>query len=376
MFEWYKKEKPFFTGITRGVGGAGFGKARATAVSAGAKASGGTIIPSAESGNGYTYHVFLYPNSDNFVASSPLTADVLIVAGGGGGAVSYYAGGGGAGGAVYGPNISITATTYSVTVGAGGGNGTTTPAHGQQGTNSSFNLVTAIGGGAGAGGNQPYSPSLSGGSAGGSHGYSNSPSWRTKLPQPVPGSYIAYGNDGGGSAPYAGGGGGGAGSVGGDVRFFGPSPTYYYGGVGGNGQPFPAFPGPIIAPAIPTNNIADAPFKAGGPGPLPERAAFTSAVGPTGLYAGGGGGGLYYTSGPDPVSGGGGKPAGGTGGGADGAGPPYPGPTVDPTKGPARNAVSHTGGGGGGGNYGGENLFNGSGGRPGAPGIVIIRYLA
>ena len=39
MFEKYKKEAPFFTGITRGVGGAGFGKARAAVAAAAAPSS-------------------------------------------------------------------------------------------------------------------------------------------------------------------------------------------------------------------------------------------------------------------------------------------------------------------------------------------------
>jgi len=41
MFEWHRKEKPFFTGITRGVGGAGFGKAAVTA------ATGASVFPTA-----------------------------------------------------------------------------------------------------------------------------------------------------------------------------------------------------------------------------------------------------------------------------------------------------------------------------------------
>jgi len=368
MFNWHRKEKPFFTGITRGVGGAGFGKA-ASASSSVVQTSGGTIIPSAESGNGYTYHVFLYPNSDNFVASSPLTVDVLIVAGGGSGGYSYYAGGGGGGGLVKSSSaITLPVGTYPVVVGAGGPLAPSTESvPSSKGSDSSFNGVTAIGGGSGASGPSSYPVYLTsnqGGSSGGNHGYSNSIPARTALPQPVPGSYTAYGNPGGAGgngAQYTGGGGGGAGGAGSNS----PGPL---GGPGGNGLANPFFPGPIIAPAIPTAPIPDAPISAGGPGPVPNRSAFQTVVGPTGLYAGGGGGSIYYTN-TDPRPGG--KPSGGPGGGADGAGSSYPGTPVNPTKGPARNSINSTGGGGGGGNYGAPSF-----GSAGADGIVIIRYLA
>ena len=293
------------------------------------EASGGTKIPASDAGNGYSYHVFLYGTSDNFVVNSgSKDVEVLIVAGGGGGAWSYYSGGGGGGG-----------------------------------------CVTALGGGGGFGGSGAYPDSASGGSGGGAHGYpADGSASIVKAPQPVPGDFTAYGNNGGLGTPYAGGGGGGAGAAGGPAVPRGPnSPgTYHFGGLGGNGRAFPAFPAPIIAPAIPTTNIPDAPVDAGGPGTVTERAAFTAVVGPTGLYAGGGGGGLYYTIGPDPAANG--KPAGGTGGGADGAGSEPSGPQPWDI-GPARDAVMHTGGGGGGGNYG-ANSF----GTDGATGIVLVRY--
>jgi len=340
-------------------------------------ATGGTKIPSTDSGNEYTYHVFLQGTSDNFVVdTSTGNVEVLIIGGGGGGGYSYYAGGGGAGGVVHGTTIPVSPGTYPITVGDKGTMPGAITTRATSGGNSSFNSVTALGGSGGWGGTivYPDPATAAGGSGGGSHGYTAAPynfssTQIAAAPQPVPGDFTAYGNPGGEGTPYAGGGGGGATAAGGNAAPRGPnSPdNYHFGGLGGAGKAFPGFPGPIVAPAIPTTNITDVPVAAGGPGPATERAAFTTAVGPTGLYGGGGGGGLYYVIGPDPAASG--KPAGGTGGGADGGGS-HPSAPQPWDIGPARKAVMHTGGGGGGGNYG-ANSF----GSDGATGIVLVRYL-
>jgi hypothetical protein len=78
---------------------------------------------------------------------------VLIVAGGGGGG-SDMGGGGGGGGVIYNPtfNVQASSTPYTIVVGAGGAgtpNGTNNP-RGTNGSNSTFNGLTAIGGGGGA----------------------------------------------------------------------------------------------------------------------------------------------------------------------------------------------------------------------------------
>jgi len=105
----------------------------------------------------------------------------------------------------------------------------------------------------------------------------------------------------------------------------------------------PAFAAPLIAPEI----------------PAPVRPAWTTAVGPTGLYAGGGGGGGYFNAGPITGAGG---PGGGSGGFARGAN--------------ATPGIFFTGGGGGSTMSGlppgqdGQNLNEGEGGT----GIVVIRY--
>ena len=79
--EFYKKEKPFFTGIARGFGFGGGGGASGPSASA----SGGTKV----AGSSKTFHVFLNPGgSQNFVVSggSLSNVEVLLIAGGGGGA--------------------------------------------------------------------------------------------------------------------------------------------------------------------------------------------------------------------------------------------------------------------------------------------------
>ena len=60
--KWHKKEKPVFTGITRGVGGFGFGGGVAAPSST--SASGGTKTTSGE----FTIHTFT--SNGNFVVSN------------------------------------------------------------------------------------------------------------------------------------------------------------------------------------------------------------------------------------------------------------------------------------------------------------------
>lgn len=126
--------------------------------------TGGTITSSGS----YRYHTFTSSSTFTVPSGFSATADYLVVAGGGNGGGANYggngyeAGGGGAGGYLSG-STSISATSYTITVGAGGSGG------GANGSNSSALGVTAIGGGAGGGisGNST-SVGNSGGSGGGS----------------------------------------------------------------------------------------------------------------------------------------------------------------------------------------------------------------
>lgn len=126
-------------------------------------ASGGNSVYDYTSG-GITYRVHKFTGSGTFTISSTGTTtadiDALIVAGGGGGGSGngsgYEAGGGGAGGLVQQTFKNMATGSYAVTVGGGG-------AVNVNGGNSSFNGVTAIGGGRGAAGAGAASAGGSGG---------------------------------------------------------------------------------------------------------------------------------------------------------------------------------------------------------------------
>ena len=125
-----------------------------------------------------TYFYRAFTGTDNLVVSGgTITADILTIAGGGGGQGSYYysnspqnyvnGGGGGAGGLVYQASQSLTAGTYSCSVGAGisgypGGSSIAT------GNDSQFGALTvAKGGGGGGYGYRATATAMAGGSGGG-----------------------------------------------------------------------------------------------------------------------------------------------------------------------------------------------------------------
>lgn len=279
-----------------------------TTVGGSGKATGGNQV---YTDGTYWYHVFT--SDGNFVPSTSMNVDYLVVAGGGGGG-GNFAGGGGAGGArctvgatggggSLESTLSVTAQTYAITVGAGG------PGDSGSGSNSVFSSITSTGGGLGgggtAGGDIPGGAGGSGGGGGGVNGSvnQNPNSGGTRTASPVQGN-----NGGVGRFNRVAGGGGGAGAVGG-------SASGTTAGAGGNG-------------------------------------ITTSISGTSTTYAGGGGGGSLSPTGN--------ANSGGTGGGGNGAA----------TSGATGGAgTANTGGGGGGGSG------NGSGGAGGS-GIVIVRYAA
>ena len=132
-----------------------------------------------------SYKIHTFNSSSNFVVSTVATnapnnaCSYLVVAGGGGGG-GYTGGGGGAGGFREGTNpsdpyapgksplastsITLTASTYPITVGAGG-NGANS-GQGTKGSDSVFSTITSAGGGTG-GGNNVNNPAADGGSGGG-----------------------------------------------------------------------------------------------------------------------------------------------------------------------------------------------------------------
>jgi len=237
--------------------------------------------------------------------------DYLVVAGGGGGGAA--GGGGGAGGYKTDTGVTVSATSYVVTVGAGGVGSEGFPNYAVDQTSGSNSVlatlnITATGGGRGARSGPDLASSTGGSGGGGAMGSATASASGT-------GSEGNAGGTGGGSGINRyGGGGGGAGAVGAN----GASPAT--GGAGGVGL---------------SNSITG------------------SAV----YYAGGGGGG------GDSRTGGGTGGAGGNGGGSAGM---Y-------SNANATAAVANKGGGGGASGYGNPSPYVGNG-AAGGSGIVIIRY--
>ena len=295
-------------------------------------ATGGTVT---ESGD---FKIHSFTGDGCFVVSQvgagssggPSVVDYLVVAGGGGGG-GAASGGAGAGGfreshstPVSGcytasplatpTGITVSATTYPVTVGGGGAGGDVCGSNGVNGSNSVFSTITSTGGGRGItfGSGQP------GGSGSGGAGYCNPATAGSGNTPPVS---PPQGNNGGArtvSGPYAGGGGGGGGAT----SAASDSSSLTVSTPGGNGA---------------TTSISGSPVT----------------------YAGGGGGGSFG-NGP---RGSGTAGSGGPGGGGAGA----PGGTVSGTPG-----TVNTGGGGGGGGYNFFSVYGGGG--AGGSGIIIIRY--
>ena len=292
-------------------------------------ATGGT---ESTSGN-CKIHTFTGPgtftvNSVSSCAANNLVSHLVVAGGGGGG--SHGGAGGGAGGfrEVKSPvtpytaspldgypsapnRITVTATSFPITVGSGGS--ATANQKGANGSNSVFSTITSAGGGGGGGGHPSpnYQAAANGGSGGGAGCCSGTAIGNGNTPPTTP----PQGNNGGAvTAPFGTGGGGGATAVGAN----GPPSN---GGAGGAG-------------------------------------ATTSIIASPTAYAGGGGG-----SKPGiPNTGGG---AGGTGGGGSGGNGPGPAGNL-PSAG---NGTANTGGGAGG-NHAGPPGVGGTGGS----GIVIIRY--
>ena len=375
--DFFVKEKPFFTGITRGIGGFGFG---------GGAAGGDSFNPVSASGGvertfgDYTFHVFTgNPTIDG--ASSPYTFsvtsgggpnatfDLIMVAGGGGGGDdmpgSFGGGGGGAGGVRFIPELTLGNNPYPLVVAAGGsnannggdtifnpGDGNSLPAITCKGGGYGGNGQAAGGANGGAGGGKDYPGPLTAFGAG-NNGVNSGNAGGSPVGEPRasgPGSPVgdtrfqgSPGNARNADVTHAGGGGGGA--------RYNPS-TYYlpsggydsgpgivvtdsnpdgadYRAQGGDGIDF----GPIIGPYTTNGNYGDSSPRA-----------------QPGAWFGGGGHGGKYPGGPGaPGTGGIG------GGGYDKPGDPWTGRVN-------KHGETNTGGGGA--------ATNGNGG----PGILIVRY--
>jgi hypothetical protein len=283
-----------------------------------AKATGGEISYVSNK----AIHVFRTPGA--FVAPSSIPGcNYLIVGGGGAGGndspSGNSSGGGGAGAVIYKSGVSLPGTSYSINIGRGGNTGTFGPQPDGLGEASTFNGLSAAGGG--QGGTQGPSAGATGGGSGGGACYPNNSPGSASGSSGHPGGIdvaspnSGWGNNGGGWTPSggsaSGAGGGGAAAVGETV----PGGSNVA-GDGGNGARY-------------------------------------TITGVTKYYGGGGGGHGFAQSG-----------TGGQGGGGTG-GAPYA---------ITSRGINGTGGGGGGVSYPSTPL--GSQGRPnaGGSGIVVISY--
>ena len=340
--EFFVKEKPVFTGITRGIGGfgCGGGAGGGSSTPTGMVATGGQISDYPD-GSGNIYRAHIFTTSGSLVVSDlgeiASTVDILSVGGGGFGGWNNgpQAGSGGGGGGVhYRTAVPVPATgTYPVTVGDGAING---PSSRGGATSSPLAPFTARGGG--SGGRGKGQGGYAGGSGGAGVGHPSGSAGNADGAPGHPGgidvvsptdNLHGWGNPG--SAPsgsYAGdgSGGGGAGSAGVKHSTEGTNP-----GDGGNG------------------------------------ARYTTAYGPGNVvsYGGGGSGGVH--NGPATGSGTESRPAALRGGG--GYGSDNPGDS-NSTGLMAGHGVAGLGGGGGGGGNGAGRRTAGTGGS----GTFIVRY--
>lgn len=167
-----------------------------------AQATGGSISTSGP----WTIHTF--SSNGTFNPGCGRTVEYLIVAGGGGGSDGNAGGGGGGAGGFVEGSIQLSPGNYTVIVGAGGVGSTVQDGVGQNGANSSFANIVAVGGGRGGG---YVSPNGANGGSGGGGGGPNGPGQGGNATQTSPQGGNGYGFSG---AAYNGDGGGGGGAGG------------------------------------------------------------------------------------------------------------------------------------------------------------------
>lgn len=282
--------------------------------------TGGTEIIDGE----YSIRVFS-ANDTLIIADSSIDVEYLLVAGGGGGGGAYrqsdytqHAGAGGGGGGVLTGTTTLAAGTYPIVIGSGGTKGSygiypSLATKATNGGNTTFNSLTAVGGGYGGG----YA---NGGYNGGNGGSGGGAAFQTPTIMGTAGTGTAgQGKDGG--APH--------------------SPANYFRGVGGGGG---------YSTSGGTAN-EDSPYGSGSGG---NGYACNITGGTTFYCAAGGGGGATETS-----------PAGNTGLGGGGVGA---------STSNAGDGISYgSGGGGGGRNQDGSSRTPYEAGN-GAAGVIFIRY--
>jgi len=268
--------------------------------------------------SGRTFYIFTANGTFTIATGGSKTVEIMAIGGGGGGGIQS-GGGGGAGNMIVATG-TLTAGTYSITIGSGGAGGTVSAQTGYQGGSSTFSsILTALGGGGGG------TYSIGGGKNGGCGGGGS------ELGQTAGGSGVQGTVSGVLTATQN------LATNGGEGYNNGSS-----GGAGGGGT------------------------SAHGVNQTPSTSAGTAGGAGTlyyGTYYGGGGGGtqggIYWGA---PYNGG----AGGLGGGGTGSTVGSSGTSL--VRGTA--GTSNTGGGGG----GSTGIAGDETGLPGGTGIVIISY--
>ena len=314
-------------------------------------ATGGTITCCGD----YKIHTFTGPgtfcvsalsnNSDNNVV------DYVVVAGGGG--AMTYGGGGGAGGFRYyanttnnpqicapgapinnfpsGTAITVSATAFPITVGAGGAGPASLPVNADNGNPSTFSTITSAGGGGGGKYGEPSGTAGAAGGSGGSGGLAG------------PGTQTGGAGGAGNTPPVS----PAQGFAGGSSGKASPGTTTGYGGSGGGGGAL------AVGVSVPPTTFNSAGGN-GGAGAGVKGFGSSGEVSSCVSYFSGGGGGTYGLT-PSPGASG----TGGIGGGADGI--------TSQGASPTANGTANTGGGAAG------SVGNPAG-QAGGSGIVIIRY--
>ena len=267
--------------------------------------------------DGETYRLHIFEEDGTFKIDSSTEVDVLVVGGGGGGGVGRSSGscvpgsGGGAGGLVHREDYFVQDSEVTVEVGDGGsGRDAGAGISGENGDDSMFGELVAIGGGGGGSRISSSATRAGDGGSGGGGNHEDNTGGKALQPDAETGGLGNDGGDGyidGGRAGCEAGGGGGAGE---------PGVDGFQGNVGNGGDGYPV-----------------------------------SITGEEVYYAGGGGMGLNNA---DEYG------TGGKGGGADGS--------DDRTK--PDSGVEGKGGGGGGGSNGNDGSCPSS---SGGSGIVIVR---
>ena len=250
--KWFRKEKPVFTGLKFGFGSGGGASVSPLVITGGTKVTSGSDI----------YHTFEvtvaspYPSttpaphtfSITGGPGAPVPVSYLLVGGGGAGGAAPASqtggGGGGSGAVIYKTSVDLSPGTYPITVGRGGEHKTDNNTDADfDGGDTTFNGLTANGGGGGGRGAGNGGAGRTGGSGGGggagTPGDPSSGAARDGTTTGHPGSNNAVSPDGGwgnngadggrDNSNLSGGGGGGGIRTGGAAGQNNPP------GAGGNG---------------------------------------------------------------------------------------------------------------------------------------------